>query len=334
MPDAGGASAQTQTFDLVTYSPPQAKGWKKEINENTVLYTIINNAKKTWCRIALVKSTTSKGNIEQDFESEWQELVVKNYNPAEAPNIQDVQEKDGWKIKAGSVQFTFNNAGAVAMLTTISGYERCASIVATTNSDNYLKDIEAFLSSVDIKKPATETPVVMAGDAPDIVGIWGMTSSDNSAYAINNGINGYIKRQYHFNADGTYDFAIKTFSYLSDKLLLTRESGHYTVKDNAITITPKSSVIESWSKDSIVANGKRSGTDNWGKLVSRQKRTLEKITYQFSQNYLPAIEEHQLILQAGQPTQRDGPFNGGADFVNSWFYKRVTTDVFLIKLPE
>lgn len=72
--------AQKETYDLITYSPP--KGWSRDATETITSFTIINKKNNGWCRINIVKSTVSKGSIEQDFESEWQNLIVKNYNPA------------------------------------------------------------------------------------------------------------------------------------------------------------------------------------------------------------------------------------------------------------
>jgi len=154
------AKAQTkQTFDIVSYIPP--KGWKKEIKENLISYTITNKRNNSWCIIAIIKSTISKGNIDADFESEWQELVVKPYNATEATQANNIPEEDGWKVKAGGGKFKFNNADAIALLTTLSGYNRCVSIVATTNVQDYVPDIESLVASIDLKKPAAQIqPVV------------------------------------------------------------------------------------------------------------------------------------------------------------------------------
>jgi hypothetical protein len=160
--------AQKQTYDLVSYTPPA--GWKKEEQTNLTVYTKTDNKKNSWCRIFIVKSTTSKGSIEEDFESEWQELVVKNYKPAEAPQAQEVQETDGWKIKAGVGKFVFNNKDAMVIITTASGYGRCVSIFAITNSEDYTVDITNVLESVEMIKPSTDMPAtattgVAAGDS-------------------------------------------------------------------------------------------------------------------------------------------------------------------------
>ncbi len=135
---AGSAFAQKETFDLISYTAP--RGWEKAVEENITNYTIVNKKTNSWCRINIVKSTVSKGDINQDFESEWQEMIIKNYHPTDAPQLNEIQEADGWKIKAGGAKFIFNNSEAMVLLTTATGYNRCVSIVATANSQDYIKD--------------------------------------------------------------------------------------------------------------------------------------------------------------------------------------------------
>jgi hypothetical protein len=317
--------AQKEVFDIVNYTPPN--NWQKDVTENNTSYTFVNKKNNSWCRINIVKSTTSKGSIEQDFESEWQELVVKSYQPTEAPQLNEVQEADGWKIKAGGAKFTFNNSDAMAMLTTISGFNRCVSIVATTNSQEYLKDIETFLSSVDLQKPETVSTqtTVNNNDNNSVLGIWLANASDQSSWRVNNGVMNYISRQYTFNANGTYSFISKAFDPLMDKILLGKENGTFQISGNSITVNPQKSVLEGWSK--------KEGKDEWGKLLNTQNITLEKITYQFTKHYFSGIKEWSLVLQADKVTQRDGPFNGGTAFSNAWIYGTPCNKC-LIKLPD
>lgn len=148
--------AQNKTYDLIDYVVPKAisgKKWKEEATGNIRSYVATNRKDGSWCRIAIVKSTVSKGGIDVDFESEWQELVVKNYHPAGQPQVSEPEESDGWKVKAGSANFTFNGKDAVVLLTTASGFERCMSIVVTTNNQDYLSPAQSFLESVQLKKP-------------------------------------------------------------------------------------------------------------------------------------------------------------------------------------
>jgi hypothetical protein len=318
--------AQKETFDLFSFTPPA--GWKKEVTENIISYTSFNNKSKSWCRIGTVKSTISKWNIEADFESEWQDLIVRNYNPAEVPVLNEVHETDGWKVKEGVVKFKFNNADAQAMLTTISGFGRCASIVVTLNNREYLADIDTFLKSVEFKKMETAAqPPEAENNADDasINGTWGISASDQSSYRMNNGVMNYIVRQYTFNTDGTYSFVTKTFDPFLDKLLLGKENGTYLINGNNLTITPEKSVLEAWSK--------KDGNDAWGKLLSSQNIELETVTYQFAKKYFSGIKQWSLVLKADKLTQRDGPYSGVADFSNSWIYNPPCSQCFIV-LPE
>ncbi|WP_462255033.1 lipocalin-like domain-containing protein [Ferruginibacter sp.] len=320
--------AQKETFDIINYSAP--KGWKKEVGENTITYTIINNKKNTWCQINIVKSTASKGSIEDDFKNEWQVLIIKSFNPSEAPQLNEVQEANGWKIKAGGAKFISNNNDAMAFLTTASGYDRCASIIATTNSQDYIKDIEVLLASVDLIKPeivAAPTPTAV-DDKNSIVGTWKKTGSVNPSYndAYATSIAGYSSDQYIFNSNGTYHFISKTFGMSFAKILLVKENGTYQISGNTITITPQKSVIEAWSK--------KDGGDKWGSLLSSQKRTLEKATYQFTKHYFSGIQIWNLVLQNNTVTQRDGPHSNNKSFVNAWYYSPISANNPVIELPN
>ena len=312
--------AQTETFDLISYPAP--KGWKKEVTENTTGYTIVNNKNNTWCRINILKSTTSKGSIDEDFKSEWEELVVKSYKPADAPQLNEIQEANGWKIKSGGAKFVFSNNEAMAFLTTATGYNRCVSIVAATNSQDFIKDIEALLASVELIKPGIiSSPIATDNDDKNsIIGTWGKTASVNPAYndAYATSIAGYSSHQYTFNSNGTYHFVSKTFGMSLAKILLVKENGTYQINGNNITITPQKSVLEAWSKKDSVDNlGRPAGGDKWGKLLSSQKRTLEKVSYQFTKHYFEGIHIWNLVLQNNTVTQRDGPHSNNKSFDNA-----------------
>ena len=325
---AGKTFAQQQTFDLFTFTPQ--KGWTKNVEETLVSYTITDHKTKSWCRINVIKSTISKGTIEADFEGEWQDLIVKNYNPTSDRKENEIQEAEGWKIKAGSSKFTFDNSEAMAMLTTASGYDRCASIVAVTNSKEYLKDVQALIQSFDLIKPgivSTKNPVA-EDDESSIVGTWKKTGSVNPSYndAYATSIAGYSSDQYIFNSNGTYHFVSKTFGMSLAKILLVKENGTYQVSGNIITIIPQKNVIEAWSK--------KDGGDKWGNLLSSQKRPLEKATYQFTKHYFSGIQIWNLVLQNNTVTQRDGPHSNNKTFDNAWYYSPIYANNPVIELPN
>jgi hypothetical protein len=270
------AFAQKETFDLYTFTAPQ--GWKTNVEENIVSYTITDKNTNGWCRINVIKSTISKGSIEADFENEWQDLIVKSYSLSGNREVNELQETEGWKIQAGKSKFIFKNKEAIAMLTTASGYDRCLSVVAVTNNKDYLKDVEALLVSVELITPenVSQKTVVANDNINSIIGKWGISVVVPYRSGTEGSAGSNVK-QYTFNSDGTYTFYIKTFSYSVSELLLTRETGNYQIIGNTMTISPQKSVIEAWSK--------KDGGDKWGSLLSTQNKILEKTTYSFSKHY-------------------------------------------------
>ncbi len=290
--------AQKETFDLVTYTV--LKGWKKEVKANSYTsYSITNKQKKTYCQIFIMISTASKGGIKEDFDNEWEELIKKpnNKEPQDAGNV--VKEIGGWKIKTGRGKFTFNNTQPIAVLSTMSGYNRCVSIVSTTNSLDYMPAIEQLLASVEMKKPAINSQPVVDNNSNNtaILGTWGKGNSVTLAGG-SFGRWSYTKAQYIFNQSGAYSFARKVYVEDDVETLLTRETGTYTISGNKIIINPTTNVIEAWSKIN--------GGDNFKQLISSQKKPLEKTTYQFTVQYNTELKDTFLLLIADKETARDG----------------------------
>ncbi len=148
--------AQKETFDLATFSPPA--GWQRETSKDVVSFVKINNTAKTWCRISIFTSVASTGDINQDFNRDWQDLIVKPNQVSQAPLLQPVKTFDGWKTLRGTSNYVFQGSKSVAILNTVSGYGQVVSMTALTNGANYLPTIDAFFASVSVQKPATATP--------------------------------------------------------------------------------------------------------------------------------------------------------------------------------
>ena len=145
--------AQKETFDIIRYTPPI--GWESEILKKVIGYSKVDSTKNSWCRISIYKSVESKVNIEQDFESEWQELIAKPYQVSEMPGVNEVIKADGWQIKSGGGNFLFNNSNAMALLTTFTGYGKTCSVVFLTNSEDFMPALENLIASIDLIKPNT-----------------------------------------------------------------------------------------------------------------------------------------------------------------------------------
>jgi hypothetical protein len=318
------AFAQRETFDQFSFSP--IKDWKKETKDNLLYYSIKDQKKNTWCQIIILKSTASKGGIEKDFDSEWEELIIKTYKPTEAPLINKAQPIDNGQTKSGVVKYSFNKSEALVMLMTFNGYNRCASVVATTNSEEYLPAIAEFVGSVKLVRPDSISQPINGANTINsaIIGIWrrgqGLSTSGGSY-----GRWKYIAYQYTFNANGTYNYIIKTYVEDDKETLLTRESGIYSVNGNNVALNPQTNVIEAWSK--------KNGGDNYNQLLSSQKKPLEKTTYQYTIHYFQELKESGLVLISNTETMRDGKYNAGDPFPNGWRFSPAGPNYKPIKLP-
>lgn len=162
---------QRETLDLATYTIP--KGWKKVNSANGfVAYAVTNSQTGGYAQIILYSSALSKGSLKADFESEWEQLIVKSYQPKAAPELSSVESSNGWTAQVGAAPFEFNGGQSAAMLITATGFDRCMSIVVLTNTDLYQPEIGKFLESVDLSQPTNYTqttlqkPVVQTNSAP------------------------------------------------------------------------------------------------------------------------------------------------------------------------
>ena len=183
--------AQKETFDLVTYTVP--KGWKKEVKADSYTsYSITNKQKKTYCQIFIMLNTESKGGIKEDFESEWQNLIVKQYNVTEKAQATEPLTEGGWQMKAGMAPFTFNNGTSTAMLTTMSGFNKAVSIVAVTNSNDYISAIQQLLESVEMKKPSTDNQVNQPAIQPVLQPTIQPTANSKFAFTSTNFDDGWV----------------------------------------------------------------------------------------------------------------------------------------------
>jgi hypothetical protein len=323
----GNSFAQKETFDITTFTPPL--GWKKQTAESAVQLSKEDAAKGTYCLITLYKAVPGTANSKENFDLAWESLVKEMVTVSTAPEMQAVTTENGWETQTGFAPFESDGNKGVAMLITASSFDKMVNMIILTNTNVHEKEMTAFLESVSFKKPATTTQEIQTPAANNnyaaILGTWGIGTTIASSYNMH--INeGSIITQYTFNANGTYSFYIKTFRYQLDKLLLTRETGTYQLNGNSLTINPQKSVIEAWSK--------KDGTDNWGKLLTSQKKDLEKTTYRFTKHYAEVLNEWRIVLQANKETKRDGYYNGGTLFNNAWIYSPVTCKDCFIKLPN
>ena len=138
------------TFDIATFIAPA--GWQREAVDFAASYIITNNKTGSWCRVSIYKSIGSSGDARNDFNSEWTTLAEKDREGISSAKPESITE-DGWTATSSPATYKWQGKDAYFLLTTISGYGKVISITANMNSDEYLKEVRAFMESVDLTKP-------------------------------------------------------------------------------------------------------------------------------------------------------------------------------------
>jgi hypothetical protein len=143
------AFGQTEKLGIVSYTSPQ--GWTKDLKQNVVGFSKLNQKTGGFCIISLYGATPGSKNSTADFVKEWNYLVGENMK-AEAVPQTDTQNDDGWTLISGGSAVESEVGKAVAFLTVISGYGKTISILAVFNDPGYVKDIDNFIKDIDIDK--------------------------------------------------------------------------------------------------------------------------------------------------------------------------------------
>lgn len=145
-------SAQKQTFDLVSYSPPA--GWMKQTTAQSIQFVKEDASKSTYCIITVFKAIPGTADAKANFDVTWETVVKGMVTVSTAPEMQPSATEDGWEAQSGYAPFENDGQKGVAILATSTGYGKMVNILVLTNTDLYEKDMGAFFESVKIAKPA------------------------------------------------------------------------------------------------------------------------------------------------------------------------------------
>jgi hypothetical protein len=153
---------QTEKLGIVKYTPPS--GWTKtQTQENVIAFSSLNQTTGQFCMITLYGAAPGTGNPQSDFAREWNNLVVKQMK-AETNPTTDTQLADGWTILSGGSAVESGVGKAVAFLTVISGLGKTVSVLAVFNDPAYVKQVDAFISGMDLDKTVAPVNTTTAGN--------------------------------------------------------------------------------------------------------------------------------------------------------------------------
>lgn len=311
--------AQKETFDVVSYTMPN--GWQKQQVEGGVQLFITDSKTGGYAIAIVTKAMASTGSADNDFSSQWKSLLVNTVSSITKPVMLEPVNDNGWEIHSGNGNYMDGNVKGLATLMTATGNNQTTAVVLMTNTQQYQNDLLAFINSLELAKIASSTtttnnpPAANKVNKSSITGLWIYYNTESSGYV--NGspqlTGGYMRREYLFNANGTYTFRAKDWMVYAKDILFVYETGTYSVNGNQLTLTPKTGKGEWWSK---VPNN----TKAWGKLVrASTDYKLEKTTYTFDFASYIGSDGTVLLLRSTKPTQRDGS-NGDKSDVQEFRY--------------
>lgn len=156
---ASPAIAQTETYDLVSYTAPN--GWQRESSATYVKYTRIDGG--SWAQIAVYKSTPTTGSSDSDFDAEWNALVSRPFKAGRATEKTRAGEADGWTVTNGGGTWQFEGSNVLSLLTSYSGHGVRVSILCNATAQPYLRDCQRFVASA-VPHPPTHARAPQSDD--------------------------------------------------------------------------------------------------------------------------------------------------------------------------
>lgn len=160
------AFCQTEKLGIVQYTPP--KEWKKNENENVVVFSEVNQKTGGFCFITLYGATTGTGNPKKDFAKDWKSRVVEPFGGEANPKT-ETDSTDDWTGTSGGSSVEFQGNKAAAFLTVFSRGDVTFSVLGITNDETYLTQLVAFVSGIKEDKTAaitTNNPPVQPTESP------------------------------------------------------------------------------------------------------------------------------------------------------------------------
>ena len=142
--------AQTETFDIATYSPP--KGWERVVSNGVLLFQDMktNNGETMFCHIFLYPSRVKRANPTKNFESEWIDKVVKPTGSKERPKIATGKTPDGWTVVTGLANITHEGVTFTCILVSASGFGKQMSVLVKVAGQEYLTEVQSFLNTLEL----------------------------------------------------------------------------------------------------------------------------------------------------------------------------------------
>jgi len=303
--------ARQKTFDIIRYSPPG--NWAENQGNSNISYSRIEGG--AWAQIAIYAHRNSEGNIQADFDKDWNELVATGRNIS-SPEKTDPQPESGCSVMSGSGVWQYNGSTVTSVLTVYSNNKICVAILCNSTATSLLKEYQTLKGTIDIDAGDINTDNIQqstgnngqTANSSTVVGLWVINQPETNGFINGHRLytGGYLRKEYQLQQDGTYIFRVKNWSVNNEAIYFVCESGTWKVNGNQLTLTPKKGKAGWWNKD-------KPGNDvkKWGAFKKSAEYKLQVVTYSYEIKEDPNYG-NSIVLNTGKPTERDGgQFNSG-----------------------
>lgn len=305
------------------------KQWEIKKEATFTLITYFDNPKKSFCQLAVYNAMPATKNKKQDFQTEWAELIEKNFTVFTLAQPATLKTKSGTAFQRLGAKATDKNGNpyyvqlniydcgnfyqsVVAVSTSqkqLQSYDSLWQGLITKINKNKSGSTQSNVTTTTTTAPSIDPSTTTTISSTELVGSWGKSASSPSAYTngvlTNLGYAGYTKGQYTFHENGKYIFQGESFGGSSEFRLID-ENGTYSVKNNSLVINPVRSLYR------VV--------DGDGKLKKSQEIPLTKRTYTWQKYFFEGLNETDLILTSTKENAIDGGFSSHSMFPNSFIY--------------
>lgn len=153
------AATYADTFEFLTYTPPPS-GWTKLAANDGIVYTRASGIGL----IYFYASHAATGSASDEFASMWGKRVGPTVpGPAPQPQLQ----RDGdYAVAVGSKRIDAKGTITTVALVTIVGGGRAIGVLTMSAGDDALREVTAFLDSVNVTPGLSATAAPNSGSAP------------------------------------------------------------------------------------------------------------------------------------------------------------------------
>jgi hypothetical protein len=147
--------AQTETFDIMTYTAP--RGFTKTMRKGVVTYSNVDTAAGRFCVISIYASRPAAGDAASIFKKEWKDLAVTPFKAIPNPETETQSTPDGWQLVTGISPIKESNIDCYLILTVVSGFGKTVTIRSSMNDPSYSAQIDALFTTMELDKTKSAT---------------------------------------------------------------------------------------------------------------------------------------------------------------------------------